>query len=168
MKAFMTSGTLNFLEKITEKNAQLTFFLMNSASSTLAYYEGEGKSVFGAGREYEIVIKSGNIQETGYIVMNNIPLTEEGKPVFEDRFKQRQEDISSLQGLQAFRMLKPLKGSTYVILTQWASGEDYKTWKDSDDFTKSHENQAVKPPAYFAARPFVTSYSMVIEDEDEN
>lgn len=165
MKAFMTNGTLDFLQKIATKQKSLEFHLMHNASSTLAYYEAEGKSVFGAGRTYEIILTSGEIQAEGYVVMNNIPLTEEGKPVFVDRFKQRQGKIDFMPGFQAFRLLKPVKGNTYVIFSQWNAEADFELWKGSEDFMKSHHNKAVKPPAYFAARPFVASYSMVDEED---
>src|SRR5690625_7546504 len=122
---------------------------MKNASSTLAYYESKQKSVFGAGREYVIRFESGQIQEEGYVVMNNIPLTEEGKPVFIDRFKQRQDDINQMPGFQAFRLLEPVKGNTYIIFTQWASEEHFEKWQESDEFAKSHHNKAVKPPDYF-------------------
>lgn len=168
MKAFMTGGTLDFLVKLAEKHKQLHFHLMINASSTLAYYEADGKSVFGAGRSYSILFESGSIQEEGYVVMNHIPLTEEGKPVFVDRFRQRQDNINAMPGFQAFRLLEPLKGNTYVIVTQWASKGHFENWRDSDEFTKSHHNSAVKPPAYFAKRPFVSTYKMVDEEELEN
>src|SRR5690625_762856 len=115
MKAFMTSGTLDFLEKLANKHKQLHFYLMNSSSSTLAYYESSGKSIFGAGREYRVLFESGSVQDEGYVVMNNIPLTEEGKPVFVDRFRQRQDHISTMPGFQAFSFLEPVKGNTYVF-----------------------------------------------------
>ncbi|HLQ97238.1 MAG TPA: antibiotic biosynthesis monooxygenase [Candidatus Dormibacteraeota bacterium] len=167
MKAFMTNGTLDFLDKLARKHSQLHFYFMKNASSTLAYYESKQKSVFGAGREYVIRFESGQIQEEGYVVMNNIPLTEEGKPVFIDRFKQRQDDINQMPGFQAFRLLEPVKGNTYIIFTQWASEEHFEKWQESDEFAKSHHNQAVKPPAYFAKRPFISAYRMVDEEDYE-
>lgn len=163
----MTNGTKDLMEKIMIKHENLTIHLMNSAASTLAYYEDDKKSIFKAGRAYEIIVQNGNIEEEGYVVMNNIPLSEEGIPVFEYRFKKRQKDLNTVEGFQAFRLLKPQKGNTYVVLTQWATEEDYEAWKDSDNFTKAHQNQAIKPPAYFTERPFITAYSMGDEEEEE-
>ena len=167
MKAFMTNGTLSFLNQLTHKHRNLQFHFMISSSSTLAYYESNQKSVFGAGREYIILFERGKIEEEGYVVMNNIPLTEEGKPVFIDRFKRRQDDIEHMPGFQAFRLLEPVKGNTYIIFTQWASKKYFEKWRESDEFAKSHHNQAVKPPAYFAKRPFISTYKMVDEDDFE-
>src|SRR5690625_7307708 len=140
---------------------------MKNASSTLAYYESKQKSVFGAGREYVIRFESGQIQEEGYVVMNNIPLTEEGKPVFIDRFRQRQDDINQMPGFQAFRLLEPVKGNTYIIFTQWASEEHFEKWQESDEFAKSHHKQAVKPQTYYAKRKINSAYKIEEEENDE-
>lgn len=167
MKAFMTSGTFDFLEKIANKHTKLTFFFMENESSTVAYYEDKKKKVFNAGRAYDILISKGVIKEDGFVVMSHIPLAEEGIPVFESRFKSRQEEISSQAGFQAFRLLKPTKGNTYIVLSQWVGKEYFEHWRDSEEFTKSHHNQAVKPPAYFAKRPFVSMYTMYVEEDEE-
>ncbi|MGM8366084.1 antibiotic biosynthesis monooxygenase family protein [Virgibacillus sp. W0181] len=167
MKAYMTTGTLDFLIKMEMKYQAIEFHLMNSPSGALAYYEGEGKSIFTAGRTYDVLLSKGKIEEKGYVVMNHITVTDEGKPVFEDGFEKRQHDMVHIAGFQAFRLLKPVKGNTYVVFTQWTSEQDYMNWKNSDSFKKSHEEQAVKPPAYFADRPYVSTYHMINEDEDE-
>lgn len=166
MKAFMTGGTLDFLMKLAEKHKQHDFYLMKNSFSTLSYYESNGKSVFGAGREYTILFESGTILEEGYVVMNNIPLTEEGKPVFIDRFRKQQNNMTTVPGSQAFRLLEPVKGNTYVIFTQWASKKHFETWEASDEFVQSLHKE-IKPPAYFAKRPFVTTYQMVDEEDLE-
>lgn len=166
MKAFMTNGTLDVLKSIAKKHPDIDFYCMNSDTSSLAYYEDKVKNVFSTGRAYEVLITKGNIQEEGYIVMNNIPVTDEGQPIFEDRFKQRQDEVDSMPGFQAFRLLRPLEGNTYVVFTQWASEQDFTNWKNSDQFKESHKGQATKPPAYFADRPFITSYHMIDQEEE--
>src|SRR5690625_2547915 len=161
MKAFMTNGTLDVLKSIAKKHPDIDFYYMNSDTSSLAYYEDKARNVFSSGRAYEVLISKGEIQQEGFIVMNNIPVTDEGQPIFEDRFKQRQNDVDSMPGCQAFRLLRPTEGNTYVVFTQWAREQDFKNWKSSDQFTKSHKGQHTKPPAYFADRPFISSYHMI-------
>lgn len=164
----MTTGTLDFLEKIADKHDQLTFFFMTRNKSTLVYYEGGNKDVFAAGQPYDILIQRVNIAENGYVVMNHIPVTEEGRPVFENRLKKRENQIGQLAGLQAFRLLKPTKDNTYMILTQWQSEGDYEAWRETEDYQKSLENQAVKRPAYFASRPYKTTYHMYVEEDEDS
>lgn len=159
MRAYMTNGTFDFLKKLEDKYPAIHFYFMSGTSNDLAYYEGTSQRVFAAGREYEIIIQNGKIQDIGYVVMNNIPVTDEGIPVFEDNFKKRQQAVDNREGFLAFRLLKPMKGNTYIVFTQWKSHQNYENWKNSSDFQKAHSG--TKPPAYFADRPFVNTYHMV-------
>lgn len=165
MKAFMTNGTYEFLSKLVDKYPAINFYFMATQTNTLAYYEADGKNIFAAGRAYDIFLATGKIQDTGYVVMNTIPVTEDGQAVFEDQFRNRQQQIESMPGFQAFRLLKPLKGIKYVVLTQWDSESSYENWKNSEQFKHAHANQQTKLPAYFADRPFITTYHMVDKDD---
>lgn len=171
MKAHMTNGTWDFLQTIAKKHRQYNFFFMlsDTSTSTLAYYEtmSNARSVFAAGRSYEVLIKSGELQEEGFFVMNNIPLTEEGIPIFENRLTNKQNHLDDVQGFIAFRLLRPLRSNTYVIFTQWASEDYYELWRESDNFSQFFTYQTMKRPAYFSARPFTTYYSLFYEDEEE-
>ncbi|MFD1850019.1 antibiotic biosynthesis monooxygenase family protein [Oceanobacillus bengalensis] len=164
MKAYMTNGTLDFLIKIKRKHA-LKLFLMKNNEGGLAYYEDNKKRIFSAGRGYEVVTQNGEIQEDGYVVMNNIPVTDDARAVFEDRFKKRRNDVESMPGFQAFRFLRPLKGNNYVVFTQWKSVRDFENWKNSSTFQKAHQDTATKNPAYYADRPFTKTFQMYVEEE---
>lgn len=166
MKAHMTNGTLEFVKKIMDNHPEINFYLMNSGNGTLAYYENENDSIFESGRSYEVLITNGTIQDKGFVVMNNITVTEDGQTPFEERFKQRSSAIDSTPGFQAFRLLRPQKGNTYIVFTQWATIDDFDKWKNSDAFKKQHQQSQneTKPPAYFADRPFITTYNMVDPD----
>src|SRR5690625_3140952 len=118
MNAYMTNGTIEYLEKLADQHPQFEFFIMNSVSSTVAYYEDAGKNIFNSGREYEILIKSGDIQMEGFVVLNNIPLTAEGSPVFIDRFRKNQPKVESVPGFQAFRDRKSTRlNSSHVAIS---------------------------------------------------
>lgn len=164
MNAYMTNGTLDFLRKIPAKHPDITFWFMSSNSSALAYYEGSKKNVFASGRAFEIIAEAGTMKQKGFVVMNHIPIEDEGKPIFEDAFQKQQRTIETMPGFRAFRLLRPKKGNTYVVLTQWDSEADFNHWKDSDAFKQAHTKQAAMSPAYFADRPFIGKYYMV-EDE---
>ncbi|RLL45024.1 antibiotic biosynthesis monooxygenase [Oceanobacillus piezotolerans] len=165
MKAYMTKGTVDFLVKLSKKHA-LDIYIMNNNEGGLAYYEDAKKSIFTTGKDYEIITQNGEMQAEGFVVMNNIPVTDDARAVFEDRFKARRSDVDSMPGFQAFRFLRPLKGNHYVVLTQWNSASDFDNWKNSETFQKAHQNQEVKKPAYYADRPFTTSYQMYVEEEN--
>lgn len=166
MNVFMTKGTFDFLKKLKDKHADLDLFYMNGDGSTLVYYESnKKKSIFDSGRSFEAIIEKGQVKKKGYVVMNNIPVTEEGTAVFEENFRNREQHLDSFAGFQAFRLLRPKKGNQYVVFTQWASKEDFDAWKNSDQFKEAHKGGNVKQPAYFADRPFVTSYRMIDPDD---
>lgn len=167
MDAYMTNGTFDFLKKMKDDHPKINFYYMKGDSSTLVYYESnDNKNIFTSGRAYETVVVNGELQEEGFVVMNNIPVTDEGVPILEDRFKKRQKTVDSTPGFQAFRLLRPKKGNTYVVLTQWASEDDFENWKNSDQFKKAHKDGgAGSKPAYFPDRPFITSYHMINLDE---
>lgn len=166
LKAYMTNGTYDFLKKLESKHPQITFHFMRDIN-TLAYYEGTGKSIFTAGRTYDILFSKGTLQEKGFVVMNHIPVTVEGQPVFEDRFAKRQGNVETMPGFQAFRLLKPEKGHTYIVFTQWDTKVHYENWKTSKSFQKAHQQKTVKQPAYFADRPFLHTYHLITEEEQD-
>ncbi|WP_067729785.1 antibiotic biosynthesis monooxygenase family protein [Oceanobacillus damuensis] len=167
MKAYMTSGTIDYLKGIDQEYPDLHLYLMTNSEGGIAYYENSEKKIFNAGRVFEVVMQTGEIQEEGYVVMNNIPVSDESKPGFEHRFKNRRNTVETMPGFQAFRLLKPLQGNTYVVFTQWGSVADFDNWKDSEQFKEAHKNQQAKQPAYTNERPFLTTCNMYIEDEDE-
>ena len=53
------------------------------------------------------------------IVLNNIPVTPEGRPLFEARFKNRAGKIENQPGFKALRVLRPKDSDTYIVLTLW-------------------------------------------------
>lgn len=167
MKAYMTNGTIEFLKTLVEKHSSLAFRLMYNNKGGLAYYEHPNKAVFQSGRAYEVLTAVGEIQESGFIVMNHIPVPEESQPVFENRFVNRQQTVETMQGFQGFRLLKPKRGNTYVVLTQWASIKDFENWKNSTAFAEAHKKQTAKPPAHFSEKPYVATYTMYDEEDDQ-
>lgn len=167
MKVHMTTGSYDVLKKIAEKHRNLQFVFMQGTGGILAYYENDDKSVFSSGRDFVIVLSTGDIQTQGFIAMNNIPVMEESQPIFEEQFRKRQKNIESAIGFQAFRLLKPLSGHTYIVLTQWGSAKDFEEWKASPQFKAAHDKQVIKKPAYFADEPFLGTYH-VVKEEDLN
>lgn len=164
MKVSMTNGTLNYLSKLSQQHPETSLFYMQDQDKTVAYYEGEDTSIFEEGRNYETVDHVGTMQSTGYVVMNNIPVSDEGRPVFEDRFKKRAGNVENREGFQAIRILRPLKGNTYVVLTQWRSEQDFEDWKNSKSFDEAHKKsgpQHQKKPSFIDGDAYITKYQMI-------
>ncbi|MFC7321157.1 antibiotic biosynthesis monooxygenase family protein [Halobacillus campisalis] len=168
MKVSMTNGTLNYLAKLEKENKKAALYFMQDQDKTVAYYEGEEEPVFAEGRDYEVVEAVGDVEESGFVVMNNIPVSDEGRPVFEDRFKKRAGSVESMEGFQAIRILRPVKGNTYVVFTQWRNEQCFEDWKNSQEFEKAHENSGPKhkeKPSFIDGKPYITKYQMIqLED----
>ncbi|MHA6251657.1 antibiotic biosynthesis monooxygenase family protein [Oceanobacillus sp. CAU 1775] len=167
MKAFITSGTIDFLIKLQEKHSGFDVRLMSNNERAIAYYEHPNKEIFQSGRTYEILAKAGHVFETGYVAMNNIPVREESEPLFESIFTKRMGDIETVPGFQAVRLLKPKKGNVYIAFTQWNSKTDFENWKNSPEFAAVHGENTVKPLDYFEERPFLATYNMYVEEENK-
>ncbi|MFC3210430.1 antibiotic biosynthesis monooxygenase family protein [Planomicrobium okeanokoites] len=169
MNLFMTTGTYEYMKKMREKHPEETMVVMQGENTTLILHETEGKSIFQTPRRYEVVDGTGEFKEKGFFVFNNIPVTDEGRPIFEHRFKNRAGAIENEPGYVAFRVLRPLDSDTYVVLTEWESPAFFEKWKESQAFSKAHskseEAPASKPANIFAGSSYVTTYSAKPEDE---
>ena len=166
MWAFMTTGTTQVLKNITDSHSKIDFYFMKKAGTTLVYYEdNRKKGVFVSGRSFEVLAEYGTINKEGFVVMDNIPVMEDGAAVFEDQVKKRFPAINDTEGLVAARLLKQNKRNHYVIFTQWKNEQHYITWQKSDLFKEMDFVNMARLPAYFADRPYTASYSMMKEEE---
>lgn len=160
----MTNGTVDFLQKLQQKHPEANMLVMENANGGLAYYEGNNDDLFEEERVYETVDQVGELKPDGYVVMNNIPVTDEGRPIFEDRFKNRKGNIEGMPGFTALRILRPLQSSTYVVLTQWEDANSFQNWKSSQAFEQAHQNTDAHKrdrPSFSAGPAYVTQYNLV-------
>lgn len=168
MNLYMTTGTYEYMRKMRDEHPEENMVVMQGENTTLILHETEGKSIFQTPRRYEVVDGTGEFKEKGFFVYNNIPVTEEGRPIFEHRFKNRAGAIESEPGYVAFRVLRPLDSDTYVVLTEWESPAFFEKWKESQAFSKAHSKpesaQTTKPVNIFSGSSYVTTYSAKPED----
>lgn len=155
----MTNGTLEYLEKIRDNHPTITIHFMQNKTSTTVYYEDTRAPIFKEARGYDIITRIGTLDPNGYVMMKHIPVTDDGKPIFESEFKQRANKIEQVPGFCAFRVLRPLHGNTYVLFVQWNNEESYHAWLNSNAYKETYGEG--KKPKYRAGKPFTTTYSMV-------
>ncbi|MBM7586444.1 heme-degrading monooxygenase HmoA [Bacillus pakistanensis] len=141
MKLYMAIGTYEFLKKIEQKHSNESMIIMQNAETSLLIHETEGDSFFQEPRRYEVIDRSGSLQNSGFVVCNNIPVTDEGRPLFEYRFKNRAGLIENAPGFIAIRVLRPLDTDTYVIMTLWENEKAFLGWKNSKQYSNAHENK---------------------------
>ncbi|MCA1061962.1 antibiotic biosynthesis monooxygenase [Rossellomorea aquimaris] len=168
MKVYITTGTHEFLQKKLERHAEETMILMQGKDAMLLH-ETHGESVFESPRNYEVVDGSGELKNTGYVVFNNIPVTYEGRPLFEYRFKNRAGLIEEVAGFIAIRILRPLDTDTYVIMTQWEDEESFTGWQESKQYQKAHEKRGTEEGIdtkkdIFPRESYVSEYHVTDKD----
>lgn len=171
MNIFMTNGTYEFMHALKEKYLQEKMLLMQDKETTLLIHETDGNTVFASPRKYEVIDQSGVLANGAFFVFNNIPVSEEGRPVFEYRFKNRARLIEQEPGFAAIRVLRPLSNDIYVILTAWKDEKDFLNWQESKAYEKAHERRKTEKgidqqqPSIFTRPSFVTKYHLALEKE---
>ncbi|PAQ14428.1 antibiotic biosynthesis monooxygenase [Bacillaceae bacterium SAOS 7] len=170
MNVYITSGTFEFLKKLKDKHADEKMIVMENAEGATLLHETEEKTIFQSPRKYEAIDASGELADHGYVVFNNIPVTDEGRPIFEYRFKNRARLIEEVPGFIAIRVLRPINSNTYIIMTQWKDQQSFQGWQDSQNFNKAHakresEEGVDKQPKIFSSPSYVTTYNIPKEDQ---
>lgn len=135
MKIYITSGTYDFLNKIKNKHSKEQLLLMQNSENTVLVHETERKTLFSMPRSFEVLESYGPLsQDAKFAVMNHIPLTDEERPLFEYRFKNKHALLQSQPGFVSLRILRPIKANIYVILTLWETEKAFKDWQSSSSF----------------------------------
>lgn len=166
----MTFGTADFLERLQGSIKDGELLLMHGEDNAILMHETSEKSSFNSGKRYEVIDASGELSKGSYAVLNNIPVTQEGRPVFEYRFSKRAKLIEKETGFAAIRVLRPLNSDTYVILTLWDDIKYFKQWQESKAFEKAHDknkDSEETPKQQVFPRPsFVTTYHVEQPQEE--
>lgn len=116
---------------------------------------------------YEVLDHSGDIGGS-YAVLNNIPVTADGRSAFEERFSNRARKVEDEPGFVGIRVMRPLDDDTYVIMTLWASEEHFKAWQESQAYSHAHrkrdtsEGITAQQPSIFPRTSFVKNYAVVV------
>jgi heme-degrading monooxygenase HmoA len=102
-----------------------------------------------------------------FIVANRIPVAEEYKEMFENRFRARSGQIDKQPGFVRMQILKPSSPDTpYVVLTSWQDKAAFENWVGSDDFKLAHANPM--PKEAFAGEGAIEMHEVIIDTESGN
>ena len=170
MNIYLTSGTRDFMESLQKRFEQDKMIIMYGAKNTVLMHETDGKTRFQTPRKYEVVASYGTLQKEGFFAFNHIPVTDDGKPIFEHRLQNRADSISAEPGLIAFRFLRPKDSDTYIVFTQWTEKKDLERWKKSPNYAYIHIDDESgaglhKGPHIFNSAPYLATY--VSKEEGE-
>lgn len=170
MYIYLTSGTGDFLEQVKNKYPNEHMILIHGEGNSVLIHETEGKTVFATPRKFEVLDAVNDLEERGFFVFNNIPVTDEGRPVFEHRFLERSRAIENEPGFVAFRLLRPIKSDTYIVMTQWHGPHSFDAWKSSKAYETAHarrdDSTGIRQQNIFSAASYVTTYSAIPKEED--
>jgi len=166
---YITYGTVDYLEKLVKKHSNETLLLMANQDTAVLFHETEGATIFNEPKKYDVLDSTGIITNGNFAVLNNIPVTDEGRPLFEKRFSERARLIEKEPGFSAIRVLRPTRGDTYIILTLWESEQHFKAWQDSKAYEHAHKKrgseEGIDRKSIFPRPSYVTTYTKVaIED----
>lgn len=116
---------------------------------------------------YHVLDAERELKGDTYAVCNNIPVTEDGKETFEQRFQNRARKIENEPGFVAIRVCRPLNSDTYVIITLWDTEEAFKNWKESKAYNHAHKKRGTdmgidkQKPQIFPRPSFVEMYHLL-------
>lgn len=144
----MTNGTYPFLEKLKEKQHTSPFLLLHNGVKTVAYYEDTKPTIFESSRDYHVLEKVGTLTETGFCSMSHLPVTEEGKPIFEMDFKQKVKEITLVDGVIASRILQPERGHSYILLVEWQEQKYFQKWKSTEPLPTKKKDSYISGEVY--------------------
>ncbi|QPA31568.1 antibiotic biosynthesis monooxygenase family protein [Thermaerobacillus caldiproteolyticus] len=161
---YITTGTLEYLQKLKENVSNENTLLLEGKDHVMLLHETNGATVFQEPRRYEVLDAVGELGGA-FAVLNNIPVTDEGRPLFEYRFSQRARLIEKEPGFVAIRVLRPLSNDTYIIMTLWEGEEHFKNWQRSKAYEKAHERRNAanqeEQQTIFPRPSYVTTYTVV-------
>lgn len=158
---YMTSGTPEYMEKMFEKKRAIGLYLLHGQGNSVLFYETDKKkSIFATPRKFEVLDGRGTFEQRGYFAIENIPVADESRLVFEEEVIKSvaslHNDISSI----AFRVLRPIKSEIFLVVTQWAGPVSYEKWKDSAaEFSSLIGSAASTTQAIFTSKTYTSTYS---------
>ncbi|WP_160724631.1 antibiotic biosynthesis monooxygenase family protein [Bacillus sp. USDA818B3_A] len=160
MNIYITAGTLDYLRKIEDKYPNEHMYAMMNENGAVLLHETKVPAVFNEPRKYEVLESYGELKNEGFVVMNNISVSDEGRPLFEHQFKQLTGSVVTAQGLTALRLLRPLTSSPYIILTLWESKVLYQKWQSSNSIFDQLKAGFDATQKILTGTPYLSKYTM--------
>lgn len=169
MKLFMTSGSMDFMKSLRKKYANDNMVVMDGKGNSLIIHETNGDTVFQSPISYNIIASYGELIEDGFFALHHIPISDEGRPIFEHWMLSRIDVVEDEPGFLAHRVLRPESLNTYIVLTQWTDSRFFKIWKESMSYKKIIKESEVgagqeRKPHMFSSAPYITTYKVHEED----
>ncbi len=168
MNFYIAFGTPDFLKKLQNKHKTKNMNAFFNNETAMLLHETTKKSVFAAPRKYEIITGSGDISHANFASFTYVPVSDEGKPLFESQISNMSMLFQNVSGLVAYRVLRPIKSDSFVITTFWENASSYSDWSHSIAFEQLEQliekNKAGLNTTIFSGPVYTKTYYL-LEDE---
>jgi heme oxygenase (mycobilin-producing) len=164
MDVYITSGTYEFLAGLKKKKGQESMVFMQNQEHALLYHETDKKTVFQAPRKYSLVFSKGDLDQKGFVAMNHELIKEEEQPLFEDRMKKILPLLDLTKGFMAYRLLRPQKSNTNLVITLWENEVSFRNWQKTMAYQNAFSQNVVDLNSkLFSPGSYVTTYFVMKE-----
>nr|WP_263312899.1 hypothetical protein [Mammaliicoccus sp. Marseille-Q6498] len=144
MKFYITTGTYQFLHNIMKKYPGENIHHYTRQDTTVLIHETTGETVFSSPREYRVLESKGEFYNHEFIAASYIPVSDEMLHRFENHYVDVDNQFSEFEGFESFRLLKPKKGDTYMILIGFESNDLYEDFTKSSFYTEYFSREATR------------------------
>lgn len=169
MNFYITSGSMDFMKSLRKKYANEHMIVMDGKGNSLLLHETKNASVFQSPMKYTNVSSFGPLEEKGFFALHHLPVTDEGRPIFEHWMLSRIDSINQEPGLIAYRFLRPKSSNTYIFLTEWTKKVFFNLWTESISYQqviKEIKSGAglERKPHMFSSAPYITHYKAKLDE----
>jgi heme oxygenase (mycobilin-producing) len=83
-----------------------------------------------------------------FVAINVLTVPEPMREMLEQRFAARAGEVDTMDGFEAFELLRPVEGQDrYLVYTRWDSEASFRAWTESQAFNRGHAQHDAKGPA---------------------
>ncbi len=83
-----------------------------------------------------------------FVAINVLQVPPTMAETLEERFASRAGDIETMEGFEAFELLRPVEGQdAYLVYTRWRSEDAFRAWTESPAFQHGHARSSSEGPA---------------------
>ncbi|GEK33479.1 antibiotic biosynthesis monooxygenase family protein [Kurthia sibirica] len=172
MFLYLTAGTSDFMEMLQKKYDKENMIVLYSGDQSLLMHHTDGKTKFATPHSFSIVDSKGEFTDRGFFTVTYVDIFDDRAAIFEERLKSKDFGFLKEPGFIAYKLLKPIKATTFAIIIQWSGPDSYYAWKMSDaykhDFDFMPENIAVDHlPTTLSVAPYTKEYMTTPSDNDD-
>lgn len=171
MFLYLTAGTSDFMEMLQKKYAKEKMTVLYNGEQSLLMHHTDGKSKFATPRSFIVVDSKGEFTDRGFYTVTYVDILDDSALSFEERLKSKKLGFLNEPGFVAYKLLKPIKSTSFAIIIQWTGVDSYQVWKISDayqsDFDFMQENMPTdRRPTTLAVAPYTVEYSTTPSEEE--